>query len=120
MTPPIQALLIAHDVASPMVITVDADDLKMLQRLVGGTLEGISGGDWKAWHAYLNEEGKMLGLSPNYQATSLARKLGWLGAEDDIICGAVVFMSGNDEGEEVDVAMHVVKEASEIVRQGKG
>lgn len=71
-------------------------------KIVGGLIELLPFG--KDASAYINEEGKLMGLKTNPLATKLARerKIGL--ARDDFIVGPmVVFGLGSPDGEETDV-----------------
>lgn len=74
-------------------------ELDTLQAIVGGyieavtpNVEGVAG-----WHAYCNEEGKLLGMPANWHATRLARKAGW--ESDDVLVGTVVFLGETEDGD---------------------
>lgn len=59
--------------------------LEELQGLVGGLIEHVVAADGR--DLIINEEGKLLGMEPNHQATQL-----WLGGvqHDDVLVGPVV------------------------------
>ena len=69
-------------------------DLESAQQFVGGMVEGITfpNGDYMI----INEEGKMLGLPVNEQATKLWRetftKDKYLFGYDDFVCGPVIYI----------------------------
>jgi hypothetical protein len=88
--------------------SADGDALRVL---VGGWLEGVSTGS-DGWHAYVNEEGKLLGLPVNLAATRLAIALGWPPA--DILVGNVVFLGDGAGGEEAAVPEVVVARAQDL------
>lgn len=88
-----------------LVITADAwmygevsTDLDGLQALVGGYIEAVS---LTEGHAYVNEEGKLMGLPVNALATDLAHAAGW--PYGDVLCGTVVFLGDSPDGDEADV-----------------
>ena len=69
--------------------------LTVLNELVGGYIEAIHG---PGWHAYVNEEGKWMGLPVNLPATQFAGANGWNPYGDHLV-GTVVFLGsrGPDE-----------------------
>jgi hypothetical protein len=90
--------------------------LPWLQQLVGGYIEGVSPGAAApdrepAWHAYVNEEGKILGLPINEQATGIAAVFGWPGLPHDVLNGTVVFLGDGPDGGEGDVPDYLVDAA---------
>ncbi len=82
-------------------------NLKFLQQTVGGFIEAVFG--YPGWHAYINEEGKLLGLEVNNLATQLCRKLGWDSLADDIIVGNAIFFGDSSNGDEADVTDSVLE-----------
>lgn len=80
--------------------------LSALQSLVGGYIEAIH--PWRDLrvHAYLNEDGKRLGLAPNFRFG------------DDVVVGTVVFSKANASGDEV--GFEDETEADEIARRVNG
>lgn len=90
-----KALLVRGD-GTREVIETDGD-LNALQALVGGMIEMVYV-DAEV-HAYCNEEGKILGLPVNEEATALVPHMGggW-----DVLCGDVVFL-GSTGADEADV-----------------
>lgn len=81
----------------------------LLKKAIGGWLEGIGGVDHadRPWFAYLDEEGKLKRLEPNWRATWLAMRLGWRG---DVLVGPVVFVGPPDaEGDDTDVPEFVLE-----------
>jgi Domain of unknown function (DUF3846) len=81
--------------------------LDILQGLVGGNIQVISGQDWSA---YLNEEGKVDGLPVNPLATLLASGLGWTWLPGDILVGPVVFCGPvDDDGAVTSVTARVLE-----------
>ena len=77
-------------------------DLATLQRLVGGTIE-VLGRD--GWHAYLNDEGKLLGLPVNRLATDV---LFTGSGHRDVIVGDVVLLGDHPGGGEASVPADVL------------
>lgn len=87
-----------------------------LQEIVGGYIEGVSGRP--GWHAYVNEEGKIMGLAVNRQATRIAYELGW--PVGDVVAGPAVFLGNGPDGEEGDLpefALKVARSYLEIVEK---
>ena len=72
----------------------DEPDLKSAQQFVGGMVQGIEfpNGDYMI----MNEEGKLLGLEVNEQATKLWRETftedKYLFGYDDFVCGPVIYI----------------------------
>lgn len=85
---------------------VDGPVLAGLQEIVGGYIEGIYG---RGWHAWVNEEGKIMNLDVNRGATRVAYELGW--PVLDIIAGPAVFVGDDPEGDDGDVPEFVLKVA---------
>jgi hypothetical protein len=85
--------------------------LDTLQGLVGGNIQAISG---PGWTAYLNEEGKLLGLPGNAVATALAARLGWIYLFGDLLVGPVIFCGppDDDDGYDTSVVKQVLDEAA--------
>lgn len=99
-------------------------DLRTLQKLVGGYIEGVRG-DRPGWHAYCNEEGKLRGLPPNEMANDLAALLGWRGYSTDFLVGDVVFLGDalpgdgeDDDADEADVPEFVLDGLKQLEEAG--
>jgi hypothetical protein len=82
-----------------------------IKSVVGGWLEAIhpTGDQYGVWHAYVDEEGKLKGLPPNPVATGFVTGLGWRGG--DVLCGPVVILGEDGEGEEADAPEQVQRAA---------
>ncbi|QNN99355.1 hypothetical protein SEA_SEPHIROTH_11 [Gordonia Phage Sephiroth] len=93
-------LLVIQPDGTAEVAMMDTD-LRSLQGIVGGNIEGLYAGD--ETFLFINEEGKLNGLPQNHAATLVARNLGMQTAPWDILVGPVVFSSVDDEGETADV-----------------
>lgn len=103
------ALIIPADPNEPAhVETIDAG-LENLQTLVEGNIEAVSGDDW---HFYLNEEGKILGLTPNRRAALLVLEA--TGALFDVYCGNAVVLGETLDGDEGDVPEHLIDLAQQF------
>ncbi len=87
--------LVIPPVGPPHTRQVGAEDLPALQRLVGGLIEAVSR---YGWHAYVNDEGKLLALPANPIATTLL-----FPDHADIICGTAVLLGEGTAGQEADV-----------------
>lgn len=72
---------------------LDNNNLKSYQEIVGGWIEAVSG---TGFVIYVNEEGKIQGLSQNPLADSFARLHGMRIAEWDVLTGDVVFVGAPD------------------------
>jgi len=90
-----QAILIRPDEA-PMSIEVEG--LEDLQELVGGYIELVRGPIPGA-NTFVNENGKMMALPLNREATALHASYLMGG---DAICGPAVIVGINEDGETVD------------------
>ena len=75
-------------------VKIDNTDLSAYQAEVHGFIEATSG---SGWVAYLNEEGKLLGLPHNPAAEAFMRTYGWEGLPGDHIVGPVMFVGPTDE-----------------------
>jgi hypothetical protein len=71
--------------------------LTALNEAVGGYLTAV--GTREGWVAYINEDGKGLGLPPNFQADLLARALGFPFRHGDYLVGTAVFLGRNGVNE---------------------
>ena len=80
-----------------------------LQGLVGGHLESVSRGDW---HVYLNAEGHMMNLPPNFRAAQLIHEAGI--DLFDAARGTAVFLGRTGRGGEADVPEHLLRRAAEM------
>jgi hypothetical protein len=103
------ALIVPARLSQPVRIeTIDAS-LATLQTLVEGNIEAITRGDW---HAYLNDEGKIINLPPNIRAGHLLRETGLYLA--DIFCGNVIFLGEGDHGDEADTPEYLIRLAEQL------
>jgi Domain of unknown function (DUF3846) len=103
------ALIVPARLSQPVrAETLDAR-LPTLQALVEGNIEAITRGDW---HAYLNDEGKILSLPPNIRAGHLIRETGLY--LTDVFCGTVVFLGHGDHGDEADAPDYLIGLAEEL------
>jgi hypothetical protein len=112
MTSPIKVLVVYPDSQTGHLKTIDPS-LPVFNDLVGGFIEGLSFPENEV-SAYLNEDGKTMGLPVNQYADALVRQL--LASEHrrlmpgDVIVGPVVFMGypDHDTGEDTDVPTHLL------------
>ena len=88
----------------PMVIEIERGLDATKAAIGGGWLEGIGG---QGWMGYVDEEGKLKGLEPNWRATALAWALGW--PTGDHLVGTVIFFGPASGGVETDVPDFVVQ-----------
>lgn len=126
MTGTVLALLVDGAGATLLPLPVELRAFK--GAIGGGWLEAIGVpdpvGDLPAWHAYLDEEGKLKRLPANVPATRLARAAGWPG--NDLLHGPVLFLgtappSGEDgSAGEADVPAPLVTLARAYVMQADG
>jgi Domain of unknown function (DUF3846) len=91
----------------PRTQHIGPDHLTALQRLVGGHIEGVSR---DGWHAYINDEGKLLDLPVNLLATILL-----FPDHSDLICGAAVLLGDGPAGDEADAPAAVVESAATVL-----
>ena len=80
-------------------------NLKVIQSYLGGLIEAISFGSRNShFFAYINEEGKLIGLPENKIATSVWYNSGERILIGDYLAGNVLFFGQiDDEGNETDV-----------------
>lgn len=82
---------------------------EQINKAVGGWIEAINFGKHDDHFAYINEEGKLLGLPTNELVTSYWYESGTRVLIGDYIAGdAVVFGEIDEEGNNTDVPDHVV------------
>lgn len=108
-----KALLVPADETEPARL-VDLPDpmLAEVWKLVDGHIQSI-GND--TWHAYINDDGKSLGLPANHRGEKLARSLGFEFLPFDYLVGAAVFLGPADEhGGETDVPEFVIDRAHDL------
>jgi hypothetical protein len=103
------ALIVPARLSRPVRVETIDPSLATLQTLVEGNIEAITRGDW---HAYLNEEGKIINLPPNIRAGHLMREAGLYVA--DIFCGNMVFLGEGAHGEESDAPEYLIGLAEEL------
>lgn len=90
-----KVLIIPADRAENVRIEDVTIDLDYLQEKVGGSIEAV-GHD--GVNFYLNEEGKITGLMPNYRATRYAKRHGMIAMLDTIVGNVVAVGPVDDEG----------------------
>ena len=80
-------------------------DLSVIQSYLGGLIEAVSFGSHNShFFAYINEEGKLIGLPENKIATSVWYNSGERVMIGDYLAGNVLFFGQiDDEGDETDV-----------------
>lgn len=83
------------------------EQLEALQGVVGGYLEALQG---HGWHAYLNEDGRAMGLDPNPVASTL---LAELGVRVGLVVGTVMFLSDRN-GDEISTPASVLAVAAQL------
>lgn len=86
-------------------------DLSVIQSYVGGLIEAVSFGSQNShFFAYINEEGKLVGLPENKIATSVWYNSGERVLIGDYLAGNVLFFGQiDDEGNETDVPDDLIK-----------
>lgn len=114
----ITALLLVPD-KEPKVIQIPvANQLKEMQKLVGGNIEYIplysNRADGLMIDLVCNEEGKINAL-PQNRCISVADITGENSKEVvDIICGTAIVMAANDEGEQVDLPPEEIEKWAKV------
>ncbi len=98
--------LIIPPVGPPHTQQIGSEDLTALQQLVGGLIEAVSR---YHWHAYLNDEGKLLALPANPIATALL-----FPDHADTIAGTAVLLGEDTAGQEADVPPGLIDIASAL------
>ncbi|MAG25939.1 hypothetical protein CMI47_10210 [Candidatus Pacearchaeota archaeon] len=103
-----KAILILPELELPTVIEVN-DDLATLQKAVGGNIEMYPlDRDGGKFHAYINEDGKMLALPFNPVATAVVEHY-WPGfTQGDEINGPFLVLGSGEDGEESDVPQDAI------------
>lgn len=67
-------------------------------------------------HGYCDEEGKLNNKPVNVAATAIAQHYGF--TKDDVLCGDVIFLGEDEDGNEVDLPQPILNEIVEW-RDGK-
>ena len=102
-----KALLIKTGNTRPEVIDIDGE-YQQLSDTVGGYIESLYIPTVPIGaHAYINEDGKMLGLSMNPFATIVGHELIGI-SPSDYIAGNMIVLGDGEDGEEADVPQTVV------------
>ena len=78
--------ILIKDPGQPWRLATVEDTLPVYQQIVGGYIEGVATTSIGV-HIFANEEGKLLGLEPNF------------GIHGDVIVGTAFAVRDNDEGE---------------------
>jgi hypothetical protein len=75
------------------------DGYKAIQEIVGGTFDVVTSETGKT-SFWIHDEGKLIGLTPNFKATKVLWKLNSAFEGRDYLAGTVLITGGaNDEGE---------------------
>lgn len=92
------------------VRTVDSEDLKVFQQLVGGFIEAIYS---DRFTAFINEEGRLEDLPANALASVLAARFGWMRAATEPLVGPVIFLGpgATEQGGVLPVDNELIDEA---------
>lgn len=98
---PTKIRVVVKTPGQPATIQMIDSGLAAFQKIVGGYIEAVR--PWPNVHAYVNEEGKLQGLAPNFA----------LGGE--VVVGPAVFSKSDDEGE--DIGFQDESEAEEILHR---
>lgn len=81
--------------------------LDAAQKIVGGYIQAVTphaDTGFGAWLAWVNEDGKPMGLPRNHVADELLTRFGWQGVQaGDFIVGDIVIVGDSDDGDTVDV-----------------
>ncbi len=105
-----------RDEIDVVVVEPGGEPIRLVVEPTLENLRGMIGGGWleaihgPGWAAYLDEEGKLKGLSYNVSATALAVTAGWLGSGRDYLVGTVMFLGPPDEdGDETSVTEAITR-----------
>jgi len=92
-------------------------DYQEINNEVGGWIEAVYFGD-KPYFAYINEEGKLLDLTPNEIATDLWYESGQRVLLGDFIAGNAVFFGPIDsDGNNTDAPNSLMEELTKIAKR---
>jgi len=103
------ALAIEPDGGCAVHELVEDTELRQLQALVDGYIEGIYG---PGWVGFVNEEGLIKNLDQNVVGTNLAMECDWYGGLPlgEFLRGTIVFLGEpNEEGESTDVSPDMLR-----------
>lgn len=90
--------------------------LEPLQELVGGYIEMLFIDE--ECHGWVNDEGKRLGLTPNFNATAVMNQHGpGLLPWDSGIVGTMVIAGSGDEGDDIDVPESFLTKLGSILKR---
>ncbi len=106
-----KALLIKQTGEVQLIDLVD-NSLESMQKQVGGYIQMLHMAE--TTHAYVNEDGIALGLSPNPVATKLCRDLDIGLMPGDYIKGNMLIMDSDDDGESVDVSESFIEKIAKL------
>lgn len=92
----IMTIIVPADTRKDLLIRQTEGDLNDLQAIVNGDIEAVGSGNCAIW---LNETGKLQGLSVNDRATKLARRMRVISAADFIVGDVAVTGFNDDTGQ---------------------
>ncbi|MET4096852.1 hypothetical protein [Arthrobacter sp. UYCu712] len=101
------ALIVPAQLTQPVCIERVDTYVDVLQKLVGGNVESLTG---RGWHVYLNDQGGR--LPQNDRAEVLMREAGT--DLDDAFNGTAVFMGHGPHGEESSAPAHLIRLAEQL------
>jgi hypothetical protein len=103
----VKVLFIPAEVGKPELRTIERDDVRAMQAMVGGYFEVVA---VRGAHAYVNEDGIRLNLPVNVAGSALLRALGMI---DPKVRGAIVLVGlPTSAGHDTDVPESVWSMAS--------
>lgn len=109
-------IIINPDLSTELAQLPEGSSLDFLQGKVGGLIQylpfPVAGVD-----AYVNDEGKILDLYPNWLATCAMQKAGYL-FEGDWIAGSMVLAACDDEGNTVGLSPEQMQEVGKVLGDG--
>lgn len=114
----ITILIIPADASKPTHLSAVEPGLELFQELVGGWIEQLPGRvapgvEGHSWLAYVNEEGKIIGLPVNDRATAFMHSVGGIYPWDTINGNMIIIGDGGEEGVEyADVPAQLVQVAA--------
>lgn len=109
MNKTVKALIVPAGLGSAPRVESIVGDLPTLQELIGGDIEAVTFGES---HVYINNEGKIHGLTANPRATFLILEAGV--NFRDMFAGTAVFLGTTDDGDEADVPANLIRIAEDL------
>lgn len=117
----VSILIIPADASKPTQLSSVEPALEAFQELVGGWIEQLPGRDapgveGHSWLAYVNEEGKIMGLPVNDRASAFMHSVGGIFPWDTINGNMIIIGDGGDTGADyADVPAPLLQAAAGIL-----